>query len=52
MKSTAHTNLLVRAIMADDAQQSRLAQGALERAVLVAAIILAFCEFVRVLTRG
>lgn len=52
MKITADTNLLVRAIVEDDARQSRLAQEALAKAELVAIATPALCELIWVLARG
>lgn len=49
---TADTNVLVRAVVADDAKQARLAQSALESAELVAITPATLCEFVWVLERG
>lgn len=52
VKVTADTNILVRAIMGDDARQSRLAQSELEKADLVAIPVSALCELVWVLAQG
>ncbi|WP_395648371.1 type II toxin-antitoxin system VapC family toxin [Terricaulis sp.] len=52
MRITADTNILVRAIVADDAKQARLAQDALGKADCVAAPTPVLCEFVWVLARG
>lgn len=52
MRITADTNVLVRAVMADDARQARLAQAMLEKAELIAVTPTALCEFVWVLSRG
>ena len=52
MKVTADANILVRAIMGDDAWQSPLAQAELERAELVAVTLPALCELVWVMARG
>ncbi|MDE1918728.1 MAG: type II toxin-antitoxin system VapC family toxin [Sphingomonadales bacterium] len=52
MKITADTNILVRAVVADDEAQARTAQNLLERAELVAIPIMAICEFCWVLTRA
>lgn len=52
MRMTADTNVLVRAILADDPKQARLAQAALEKADLIAVTPAALCEFVWVLSRG
>ena len=52
MKITADTNVLVRAIVADEPKQARLAQSALARADLIAIGPSTLCEFVWVLSRG
>jgi predicted nucleic-acid-binding protein len=52
MKITADTNVLVRAIIGDDAQQSRIAQTELNKAELVALALPALCELAWVLSRG
>jgi predicted nucleic-acid-binding protein len=52
MKITADTNVLVRAIVGDDAQQSKAAQAALKKAEMVALAIPALCELVWVLSQG
>ena len=52
MKITADTNVLVRAVTGDDAQQSKAAQTALKKAELVALPIPALCELVWVLAQG
>jgi predicted nucleic-acid-binding protein len=52
VKVTAAANVLVRAIIGDDAKQSRLAQAALERAETIAIATPAFCEFAWVLSQG
>jgi len=52
MKITADTNVLVRAVTGDHAQQSKAAQAALKRADVVALAIPALCELVWVLTQG
>ncbi|MBA3069468.1 MAG: type II toxin-antitoxin system VapC family toxin [Hyphomonas sp.] len=52
MKITADTNILVRAIVADDAKQARLAQALLESAERIAITPACLCEFVWVLARG
>jgi predicted nucleic-acid-binding protein len=52
VKITADTNILVRAIVADDAAQAKLAQAALQRAEQVAVPSVALCEFVWVLQSG
>jgi predicted nucleic-acid-binding protein len=52
MKITADTNLLVRAITGDDAQQSKTAQAALKNADVVALALPALCELAWVLSQG
>jgi predicted nucleic-acid-binding protein len=52
MKITADTNVLVRALTDDDAQQSKIAQTALSRAELIAIATPALCELVWVLSQG
>lgn len=52
MKTTADTNVLVRAITGDDKQQSEVAQAELARADVVALALPALCELVWVLARG
>lgn len=52
MKLNADTNVLVRAIVADDPKQARTAQLALEQAELVGIATATLCEFVWVLARG
>jgi predicted nucleic-acid-binding protein len=52
LKITADTNVLVRAIVGDDARQSKAAQAALENAQLVALTLPALCELVWVLAQG
>ncbi len=52
MKITADTNVLVRAVVGDDAAQSDLAKSVLRDAELVALPITALCEFVWVLSQG
>ncbi|MCE9524236.1 MAG: type II toxin-antitoxin system VapC family toxin [Alphaproteobacteria bacterium] len=52
MKITADTNVLVRAIVGDDARQSRTAQAALSNADEVALALPALCELVWVLAQG
>ncbi len=49
---TADTNVLVRAIMEDDAKQARAAQAALAEADVVALALPALCEVVWVLSRA
>jgi predicted nucleic-acid-binding protein len=52
MKITADTNVLGRAIVGDNAQQSKAAQTALKKADMVALAIPALCELVWVLSQG
>jgi predicted nucleic-acid-binding protein len=52
MKITADTNVLVRAVTGDNAQQSKAAQRALQRADVVALGLPALCELVWVLSQG
>ncbi len=52
MKVTPDTNVLVRAIVADDAKQAKTAQTALKNADTIAITSVALCEFVWVLMRG
>ena len=52
MRITADTNLLVRAIVADEPKQTRLAQSALAKAEFIAVGPTTLCEFVWVLSRG
>ncbi len=52
MKITADTNVLVRAIVGDDARQSKAAQAALAKADVVALALPALCELVWVLSQG
>jgi len=52
MRITADTNVLVRAIVADDPRQARIAQSTLEKADLIAVAPTTLCEFVWVLSRG
>lgn len=52
VRLTADTNVLVRAIVADDVKQARVAQAALAKAELIAVPTAALCEFVWVLARG
>ena len=51
MKITAATNVLERAIVADDEMQSRAAIAMLESADLVAISLQSLCEFAWVLDR-
>src|ERR1700688_3513860 len=52
MKIAADTNVLVRAITGDDAQQSKVAQAELAKADMVALALPALCELVWVLSQG
>ncbi len=52
MKFTADTNVLVRAIVGDDARQSKAAQTMLANADVVALTLPALCELVWVLAQG
>jgi predicted nucleic-acid-binding protein len=52
MKITADTNVLVRAVTGDHAQQSKAAQTALKSADMVALTTPALCELVWVLSQG
>ena len=52
MKITADTNVLVRAMVSDNAQQSKAAQAVLKKADMVAVAIPALCELVWVLSQG
>lgn len=52
MKITADTNVLVRAAVQDEPQQSRQASKVLQKAELVAVPVPVLCEFVWVLCRG
>jgi predicted nucleic-acid-binding protein len=52
MKITADTNVLVRALVGDDAEQSKAAEALLKKAEVVAISISALCELVWVLSRG
>jgi predicted nucleic-acid-binding protein len=52
MKITADTNVLVRAVTGDNAQQSKAARMALQRADVVALGLPALCELVWVLSQG
>ena len=52
MKITADTNILVRALVEDDARQAALAQATLREAELVALPLPVLCELVWVLSRG
>jgi predicted nucleic-acid-binding protein len=52
MKITADTNILVRAISGDDAQQSTFAQSELASADVIAVTLPALCELVWIPSRG
>jgi predicted nucleic-acid-binding protein len=52
MRITADTNVLVRAIVADEPKQARIAQSTLAKADLIAIAPTTLCEFVWVLSRG
>ena len=52
MRITADTNLLVRAVVEDDAAQAATARELLARATLIAVPIPVLCEFSWVLRRG
>jgi predicted nucleic-acid-binding protein len=52
VKITADTNVLVRAIVGDDARQSKVAKAVLAEADLIAVTLPALCELVWVLSRG
>jgi predicted nucleic-acid-binding protein len=51
MKITADTNVLVRAVVADDKKQARIAAKLLKEAELIAVTLPCLCEFVWVLRR-
>ncbi len=52
MRITADTNVLVRAAVADEPNEARIAADLLRRAELVAVPLPVLCEFVCVLLRG
>jgi predicted nucleic-acid-binding protein len=52
VKITADTNVLVRAVVGDDARQSKAAQHTLANADVIALGLPALCEFVWVLAQG
>ncbi|HEX5282127.1 MAG TPA: type II toxin-antitoxin system VapC family toxin [Micropepsaceae bacterium] len=52
MKITPDTNVLVRAAMDDDPDQSRTAKTVLQNAEIIALALPALCEFVWVMSRG
>ena len=51
MKVTADTNVLLRAVVADDAEQADAARALLQQASVVAVPVPAFCELAWVLKR-
>ena len=51
MRITADTNILVRAVVADDKKQAQLAARLLKEAELIAVTLPCLCEFVWVLRR-
>lgn len=52
VKITADTNVLLRAVVRDDAGQAATAQALLLRATVIAVPVPVFCEFAWVLQRG
>ncbi|RXG88915.1 type II toxin-antitoxin system VapC family toxin [Bradyrhizobium zhanjiangense] len=52
MKITPDTNVLVRVLVEDDAEQSKAAQAMLRKADVIAISITALCELTWVLSRG
>lgn len=52
MKITADTNVLIRVLVADNAEQTKVAEALLKKADVVAVSISALCELVWVLSRG
>lgn len=52
MKITPDTNVLVRVLVEDDAEQSKASQAILKKADVVAISISALCELTWVLSRG
>ncbi|SFK19890.1 Predicted nucleic-acid-binding protein, contains PIN domain [Methylocapsa palsarum] len=52
LRITADTNVLVRAAVADDRSQAKVAAAALRSAEVVAVTLPVLCEFVWVLARG
>ena len=52
MNITADTNVLVRIVMQDDAEQATVAQALFLQATVIAIPVPVFCEFVWVLKRG
>jgi len=51
LRFTADTNVLVRAVVQDDARQASQAQALLAQAVVIAIPVAVFCEFAWVLRR-
>ena len=51
MRITAHTSILVRAVVADDKKQAQAAARLLKEAELIAVTLPCLCEFVWVLRR-
>ena len=52
MRITADTNVLIRALMEEDKQHSKVAQAELAKAQVVALTLPALCELVWVLSQG
>ena len=52
MKITADTNVLVRAVVEDDAEQAAAARALLQRASVIAVPVPVFCELAWVLKRA
>ena len=52
MKITVDTNVLVRIVMQDDAEQAAVAQALFLQATVIAIPVPVFCEFAWVLKRG
>ena len=52
LRVTADTNVLVRAAVSDDPDQSKLAADVLREAEIIAVTLPTLCEFVWVLSRG
>ena len=52
MKITPDTNVLIRVLVGDNAEQSKAAEAVLKKAEVVAISISALCELVWVLSRG
>lgn len=52
MKITPDTNVLVRVLVGDDAEQSKAAEALLKKADVIALSITALCELAWVLSRG